>query len=90
VLAVITNQVDALHKKGIDAIALGNAAGTDKSSNFRRLFHGKGKTPEIAFYTPEYLFGTSAKRKYSGTVGQYSVLLSNKDIFTMIAGRTRF
>jgi len=38
-----------------------------------------------AFCTPEYLFGTSAKGKNSGTVGQYSVLLSNKDIFAMIA-----
>ena len=35
VVAVITNQVDALQKKGIDAVALGNAAGNaDKSPNF--------------------------------------------------------
>jgi len=66
-------------------IALGYTAGTDKSSNFHQLFRGKGKTSEIAFCTPEYLFGTSAKGTHSGTVGQYSVLLSNKDIFAMIA-----
>ena len=35
VVAVITNQVDALQKKGIDAVALGNAAGNaDKFTKF--------------------------------------------------------
>ena len=84
VVAIITNQVDTLQKKGVDAVALGNAAGAIKSSNFRRVFKGKGKTPQIVFCTPDYLFGTPAKGSYSGTVGQYSVLLSNKDILGMI------
>ena len=48
-MAVITNQVDALQKKGIDAVALGRAAGNSKSSNFRQVFQDQGKTPEIAF-----------------------------------------
>ena len=85
VVAVITNQVDSLQKKGIDAIALGRAAGNSKSSNFRRVFQGQGKTPEIAFCTPEYLFGTPATGSFLGTSGQYSVLHSNEDIFALIA-----
>ena len=52
--------MDALLKKGIDAVALGRAAGNNKSSHFRRVFQGQGKTPEIVFCTPEYLFGTPA------------------------------
>ena len=85
VVAVITNQVDSLQKKGIDAIALGRAAGNSKSSNFRWVFQGQGKAPEIAFCTPEYLFGTPAMGSFSRTSGQYSVLHSNENIFALIA-----
>ena len=36
---IITNQVDTLQQKGIDAIALGSAAGVgNKSTNFCRVF----------------------------------------------------
>ena len=85
VVAVITNQVDSLQKKGIDATALGRAAGNSKSSNFCWVFQGQEKTPEIAFCTPEYLFGTPVTGSFSVTSGQYSVLHSNKDIVALIA-----
>ena len=42
VVAVITNQADALQKKGIDFTVLGPAAGIpEKSINFHRVFKGK-------------------------------------------------
>lgn len=34
VVAIIINQVETLQRKGIDAIALGNAAGSKRSANF--------------------------------------------------------
>ena len=34
VVAIITNQVEALQKKGVDAIALGRAAGTKSLLTF--------------------------------------------------------
>ena len=66
--------MDALLKKEIDSAALGRAAGNSKSSNFCCVFQVQGKTHEIAFCTPEYLFGTPATGNFSGTSGQYSVL----------------
>ena len=38
VVAIITNQVLSLRAKGIDAVALGRAAGANKLTNFRRVF----------------------------------------------------
>ena len=62
VVAVITNQIQSLRSKGIDAVALGRAAGSNKLANFRRVFKSMDKDhiPSIAFCTPEYLFGTPA------------------------------
>ena len=62
VVVVITNQIQSLRSKGIDAIALGMAAGSNKLANFRRVFKSMDKDhiPSIAFCTPEYLFGTTA------------------------------
>ena len=37
-VSVITNQVDSLQKRGIQAIALGRAAGSSKSANYHRVF----------------------------------------------------
>ena len=84
-VAIITNQVDSLQKKGIDAIALGSPAGsTKKSANFRRVFKSTN-LPAIAFCTPEYLFGAESSGKCSGTVGQISTVLEKKDIFSIVA-----
>ena len=50
VVAVITNQVDALKTKGIDAVVLGPAAGiAEKSINFCRIFKGRGKHQKLPF-----------------------------------------
>ena len=84
-VAIITNQVDSLQKKGIDAIALGSSAGSSrKSANFRRVFKST-VLPAIAFCTPEYLFGTESSGNYGGSVGQFSALLEKKDILSMVA-----
>jgi len=84
-LAVITNQVDSLQKKGIDVIALGNAARSGrKSANFRRVFDSTD-TPGIAFCTPEYLFGSDSSDNHSGTPGLFSTVLEKKERFSMVA-----
>ena len=85
-VAIITNQVDSLQKKGIDAIALGSPAGSSrKFANFRRVFKSTD-LPAIAFCTPEYLFGTNHLATiYGETVGQFSALLEKKDILSMVA-----
>ena len=50
VVAVITNQVDALQKKGIDAVVLGPAAGiAEKSINFCWVFKGEVKHWKLPF-----------------------------------------
>jgi len=82
VVAVITNQVETLQKKRVDAIALGRAAGAKKSVNFRRVFQDSSNVPSLAFRTPEYLFGTPSSVSYSGTSGQFHSLLSRKALFT--------
>lgn len=72
-VAIITNQVDSLQKKGIDAIALGSPAGsTRKSASFQRVFKSTD-LPAIAFCTPEYLFGAESSCNYGGTVGQFAI-----------------
>lgn len=77
VMAIITNQVLSLRSKGIDAVALGRAAGSNKLSNFRRVFKSSNDdVPVLAFCTPEYLFGTPPDGNYSGSVGQFNVLKS--------------
>jgi len=61
ITAVITDQVKSLCSKGIDAVALGNSAGSRplKAANFRKVFKSTDSNdiPGIAFCTPEYLFG---------------------------------
>ena len=84
VVAIIINQVETLQRKGIDAIAMGRAAGTKKSANFQRVFQSSD-LPSMVFCTPEYLFGTPSSASYSGTSGQFQSFLSNKDMFCIIA-----
>ena len=69
VVALITNQVLSLRAKGIDAVALGRAAGANKLTNFQRVFKSSDDVPVLAFCTPEYLFGTPPDGSYSGSVG---------------------
>jgi len=84
-VAIITNQVDLLQRKGIDAIILGPPAGSSrKSANFRRMFKSTD-LPAIAFCTPEYLFGTESCGNYGGSAAQFSTLLKKKDILSMVA-----
>ena len=80
VVAIITNQVLSLRAKGIDAVALGRAAGINKLPNFRRVFKSSDDVPALAFCTPEYLFGTPPDGSYSGSVGQFDVLKSCKNV----------
>lgn len=76
VVAVITNQVHTLRARGIDAVALGRAAGGNKLTNYCRVFKSSDDVPALAFCTPEYLFGTPADGAYPGSVGQFNVLKS--------------
>ena len=85
VVAIITNQVDSLTTKGIDAVALGRAAGNSKSRNFHRVFHSTSNIPSLAFCTPEYLFGTPPNGGYSGSSGQFSKLLARNQYVSLIA-----
>ena len=81
VVAVITNQIQTLRSKGIDSVALGRAAGSNKLTNFRRVFKSTdgNDIPSIAFCTPEYLFGTPADGIYQATIGQFPALLDRQD-----------
>ena len=57
-VAIINNQVEALQRKGIDAVALGGAVGNMRSKNYHRVFKSSASNiPKLAFSTPEYLFG---------------------------------
>ena len=84
-MAIITNQVDALARKGVDAVALGKIAGNDKSKNFHRVFHSTTNIPRLAYCTPEYLFGKPPKGGLSGSSGQFSRLLARSDYISLIA-----
>ena len=83
-VSVITNQVDNLQSRGIQAVALGRAAGSSKSANYNRVFKVVSKEPIVAFCTPEYLFGTPATSTFIGTKGQFSTVLSKKERFCLI------
>jgi len=85
-VAVITNQIENLKAKGIDAFALGSAAGKNNLVNFRKVFRNPsdGEMPLIAFCTPEYLFGTAANGRYPATIGQFSVLEGKADDLHLI------
>jgi len=83
VIAVITNHIETLQSKGIDAVALGNAAGDKlRSKNSRRVFQSTSDMPTLAFCTPEYLFGTESTATYTETSGEF---LDRIDIFNMVA-----
>ena len=83
VVAIINNQVEALKNKGIDAVALGRAAGNKKSSNYRRVLQSSN-LPNLAFCTPEYLFGTPANATFSGSCGQFHSLLAIQNNVSMV------
>ena len=84
VVAVITDQVRSLKNVGLDAVALGRAAGNDKLTNFRRVFVDVSNAPLLAFCTPEYLFGTPASDNFQATAGQFSTLKDKQGIFSLI------
>ena len=64
---------------------MGRAAGSNKSHNFHRVFHSTSNVPSLAFYTPEYLFGTPTNGGCSGSSGQFSKLLARNDYVSLIA-----
>ena len=86
VLAAIFNQIEGLKHKGINAVALGNPAGssTEKSTNFRLIFQATCNEPLIAFCTSGYLFGSPPTGRCLGTVGQFSTLLAKKDCIGVV------
>jgi len=84
-VAIITNQVDGLVTKGVDAVALGKIAGNNKSKNFHQVFHSTTNMPRLAFCTPEYLFGSPPKGGLSGSSGQFSRLLARSEYISLIA-----
>ena len=85
IVAIIINQVEMLQRKGIDAIALGNAAGIPKkTANYRPLFKECTDLPKIVFCTPEYLFGTPSSGTYSGTSGMFHIFVDNSEMFCMV------
>ena len=85
-IAVITNQIQNLKLKGIDAFALGGAAGKNSQMNFRKVLRNPcdSERPLIAFCTPEYLFGTPANGRYQATIGQFSALKDKVDDLHLI------
>ena len=84
VVAVITDQVRSLKNMGLDAVALGRAAGNNKLTNFRRVFVDASNAPLLAFCTPEYLFGTPASDNFQATFGQFSTLKDKQGTFSLI------
>lgn len=78
VVAVIINQVNTLQRKGIKALALGRAAGSKKSPNYRTVFQSTHDEPMVVFCTPEYLFGTPSTGGCIGTAGQFSFLVEKR------------
>ena len=83
VVAIINNQVEALQRKGIDVVALGRTAGSKKSPNFRHVFHSSN-LPSLAFCTPEYLFGSPSNDTFSGSSGNFHLLVKIQDRVLMV------
>ena len=69
---------------GLDVVALGRAAGSNKLTNFRRVFVDSSNIPLTAFCTPEYLFGTPASSNFLATAGQFSALKEKEDGLNII------
>ena len=80
VIAIISDQINSLTSKGIDAVALGRAAGKKTKENFRRVFSSSDNVPQLAFCTPEYLFGTPASGSYLPTTGQFDSLKKSQNL----------
>ena len=74
VVAIIINQVETLQCKGIDAVALGRAADTNKSANFRRVFQSSSNAPCLVFCTPEYLLECHRLSTTWVQVGSFALL----------------
>lgn len=68
---------------GLDVVALGRAAGSNKLTNFRRVFVDSSNIPIIAFCMPEYL-GTPASSNFLATAGQFSALKEKEDGLNII------
>ena len=68
VLAIISDQINTLTSKGVGAVALGRTAGKRTKENFHRVFRSFDGVSQLAFCTPEYLFGTLASGTYYWTV----------------------
>ena len=83
VVAIISDQLNTLTCKGIDAVALGPAAGKKGKENFYRVFKSSENVPLLAFCTPEYLFGTPGNGNYLPTIGQFD-LLKNLNVLNII------
>ena len=60
------------------------AAGDDRYKIFWRVFQSTSNLPSLAFCTPEYLFSSSSNGTYSGTGGQFHLLLQKQDIINMV------
>ena len=73
-----------MQKKGIDALALGRAAGNQRSRNYHRVFQSSD-VPRLAFCTPEYLFGTPTDSSSSGSAGQFNSLKAMLAAVSLIA-----
>jgi len=79
------NQIEVHRSKGIDAIALGNPAGDGlRSKNSRKVFQSTSDVLTLAFCTPEYLFGIESTPTFTGTSGDFHLLLDRKDIIKMV------
>ena len=83
-VSVITNQVDSLQKKGIQAIDLARAAGKSKSVNYHQVFESSNDEPFVTFCMPKYLFGTPATYTFVGTKGQFCTIPSKKEKFCLV------
>ena len=85
-VVIITNQIQNLKAKDIDAFALGNAARKNNLVNFRKVFKSPSNSemPLIAFFIPEYLFGTAPNGHYQATIGKFSVLEGKANIVHLI------
>ena len=84
VVAVVTDYMNSLCSKGIDAVALGRAAGKHKVTNFRKVFNSIDDVPQIAFCTPEYLFRTPATGNSLPTTGQFDKLIGQQNILNIV------
>jgi len=82
-IAVITNQ----NLKGIEAFALGSAAGKmNQLMNSCKVLKNlcDSEAPIIAFCTPEYLFGSPEYGRYKATIGQFDALKNKANEMNLV------